>query len=276
MLYKYLPSDRVDVLESLKIRCSPLKALNDPFEIFLPIGVESEINECLRDSFDKIDAYLTGFPRTEETELKRLSLRAAAEEGVRSQLNSSIAGDNLVESLGNSFGILSLSRAKNSLLMWSHYASQHSGYVIGFDETKIFPDQYDHSGEKIVPSKVIYSKDIRHVEFTGNNWQELLVQKPIEWEYEQEERLFVNMDLSMSVGLDGFSTEIILTSLDPSSILEIFIGCRSSKETRNRIIASVKLHSLDCEIYDCFLSKEKYEIGFTRSTDIEHPRTKNS
>ena len=38
MLYKYLPEDRVDVLENLRIRFTQLLSLNDPFEYALKIG----------------------------------------------------------------------------------------------------------------------------------------------------------------------------------------------------------------------------------------------
>ncbi|MEY4588162.1 MAG: hypothetical protein RL497_238 [Pseudomonadota bacterium] len=263
MLYKYLPSDRIDVLESLKIRYSPLKALNDPYEIYLPINVDSETNESLQQGFDEIDAYLNTLPENEAAELKRQSFREAYKEGFKPQFNNIIASENLVESLGNSFGVLSLSRTKDSLLMWSHYASQHSGFVIGFDETKIDPHQFDRSGAKVIPSKVMYSKNIRHITFSGDSWKEMLSQKPIEWEYEQEERFFMtDMDLSRSIGLDGFSTEIVLSSLNPTSILEIFIGCRAAEETKIRIFNSVKLHALNCDIYNCSTSKEKYGLIF--------------
>lgn len=38
MLYKYLPPERVDVIESCRIRFTQLLSLNDPFEHCLLIG----------------------------------------------------------------------------------------------------------------------------------------------------------------------------------------------------------------------------------------------
>lgn len=38
MLFKYLPAERIDVLENLRIRFTPLLSLNDPFEYSLKIG----------------------------------------------------------------------------------------------------------------------------------------------------------------------------------------------------------------------------------------------
>ena len=44
MLFKYLPAERIDVLENLKIRFSPLGSLNDPFEAqpLIDLGEERE------------------------------------------------------------------------------------------------------------------------------------------------------------------------------------------------------------------------------------------
>jgi len=38
-----------------------------------------------------------------------------------------------LKSINEEFGIFSLSKSKNNLLMWSHYADSHKGYCIGFD-----------------------------------------------------------------------------------------------------------------------------------------------
>lgn len=53
--------------------------------------------------------------------------------------------------------VLSLTKNGNKLLMWSHYADNHSGFVIGFDATSSFfhPEQ----GKMITPlTEVKYSE----------------------------------------------------------------------------------------------------------------------
>lgn len=41
---------------------------------------------------------------------------------------------NLFDMLGGSLGILSLSELPYNLLMWAHYAANHTGFVIEFDD----------------------------------------------------------------------------------------------------------------------------------------------
>ncbi|OUS51807.1 hypothetical protein BM607_011295 [Shewanella sp. SACH] len=48
MLFKYLPIDRIDVLENLKIRFSPLMSLNDPFECQPLIDMKNERDMLLQ------------------------------------------------------------------------------------------------------------------------------------------------------------------------------------------------------------------------------------
>ena len=134
MLYKYLPSDRIDVLEKLKIRFSPLKSLNDPYEVLPSIDVTTETETSLENIYQEIDEAWKDFPIKDRTERKRQELRDAAKQVFTSQFNNNILSSNLADTLGDSFGILSLSRSNSSLLMWAHYASEYKGYVIGFDE----------------------------------------------------------------------------------------------------------------------------------------------
>ena len=206
-------------------------------------------------------------PKTEQTESERQRMHDVAKQGFTSQFNNHTASKNLADTLDDSFGILSLSRSHSSLLMWAHYASEYTGYVIGFDEVKLFPNQVDHRGNSIKQSKVTYSENRKFIEFKEDCWQELLCQKPIEWAYEQEERFFMHgMVLSDSIGLDEFGMKIILSNINPSSILKIFIGCKATRETRDSIQKSVKKHSLDCEVYDLLVSENEYRLLFQKIT----------
>jgi hypothetical protein len=262
MLYKYLPSERIDVLDNLKVRFSPLKSLNDPYEAFPSINVMPQVNISLQEENKKIDEAYKNFQSDARTEM-----RDSYKQGFTSQFNNQTSSKNLADTLGDSFGIFSLSRSHSSLLMWAHYASQYTGYVIGFDETKLLPNMVDRSGNSIKSSKVTYSENRNLIEFKGDNWQELISQKPIEWAYEQEERFFMSgMDLSDSIGLDEFGMNIILPDITPSSILKIIIGCKATRETHDSIQNSARKHSLDCEVYDSYVSENEYRLLLQKIT----------
>jgi len=48
------------------------------------------------------------------------------------------AHQTLPKVLSEAFALLSLARSNSNIIMWSHYASQHTGFVIGLDSTSDF------------------------------------------------------------------------------------------------------------------------------------------
>jgi len=80
----------------------------------------------------------------------------------------------------NQWHLLSLTKAPNNLLMWSHYASGHSGMVVGVEVT-------DPEAE-IKP--VTYVKDLIIKQHTADIAQLILRRKYDLWTYEEEVRVF--------------------------------------------------------------------------------------
>ena len=80
-------------------------------------------------------------------------------------------------------GCLSLSATATNVLMWSHYAQNHEGYVIGFDA------DHEYFGESVSP--VIYSS-VRppHNPFEHRHSGAIFYTKSADWSYEQEYRKF--------------------------------------------------------------------------------------
>jgi hypothetical protein len=262
MLFKYLSSKRTAVIENLKIRFSPFKSLNDPYEALFSIDVNDEVKATVADMWNQLPVQ----DKTIENQRSYEQNRDAIKKSVELNLNSEVAGDNLLNTLGEDFGILSLSRSYTSLLMWAHYASDNTGYVIGFDEINLFSNQYNIEGNFVHPYKVMYSDNIQFVKFKESNWKnKLLCQKPIEWAYEQEERFFLSgMNLAKSKYEDNFGAKIVLYDFNPNSVLKIFIGCKASSDTREKIINAVKKHSLTCVVYEAIISKTEYKLNFVQ------------
>src|SRR5271154_115746 len=100
--YKYVMPERVDILENLRIRFTQVSALNDPFESFPAVRLPD------------------GQPKGE------LFGESARIEAFQSRIR-------LITD--STFGILSLSKTPDNVLMWSHYAKSHCGFVIEFDST---------------------------------------------------------------------------------------------------------------------------------------------
>jgi hypothetical protein len=83
--------------------------------------------------------------------------------------------------------IVSLSRTSNNYLMWSHYADGHRGIVIGVEINK---SKYNVKSVKYI-NKLINLNDIMDVSIKDFA-EKVLIQKLALWEYEQEERAFID------------------------------------------------------------------------------------
>lgn len=97
----------------------------------------------------------------------------------------------LKDQINGSKGIICFSKSWGNPLMWGHYAEKHTGICLGFD----IPDK--------LLSPVIYSKSLLKLEIdhktnkpkpTEKVIDKLLRTKFFDWKYENEMRLFVQLD----------------------------------------------------------------------------------
>lgn len=143
----------------------------------------------------------------------------------------------------NQSGILCLSRPNCSILMWSHYAENHSGICLGFD-FEMLAKSFQQDCIK-GPNEVLYDVaklgeraevDIRHnKEINGMNAIEFYVDHSLallkhkDWKYEQEFRFF-----SKRPGSFQFS---------PLALKEVIFGIRTSERDKSRIKGIIESNS---------------------------------
>nr|WP_241737483.1 DUF2971 domain-containing protein [Neptunicella marina] len=148
--------------------------------------------------------------------------------------------------------------------MWSHYASCNEGYVIGFDEHHKFFHRRDPAGDIVRPLSVVYTTkrscvNARHYAYR----QKLFGEKPIEWSYEEEERLFLNhIDSRLSISKDKYGMDVILTDIPKEAISSVYFGCGASKETQNRVWEALRLNHIRVPVYQARISRTEYKIEF--------------
>jgi hypothetical protein len=120
IVYKYLSPARTSVLRDARIRFTQAAALNDPFESD-PIGTTlfKSLVESQREIYERESSVLSGM---EKIEVAAAMLKNARE-----------ATTNFIEDIRQNFGILSVSKERSDLLMWSHYCDSHKGLVVGFE-----------------------------------------------------------------------------------------------------------------------------------------------
>ncbi len=266
MFYKYLPPNRVQVLKNLEIRFSQPRALNDPFEGSPLIDMSSSISDLM----DQIERYRFDLCENTVGEEKTSENCKILDEEVRSlkshlleKMSSSNVGRELMDWLNKRIGILSLSRTFSNLLMWTHYADRHKGFVIGFDESHEFFYQKSYLGLGTCPSQVRYTKQRSAPTLQDFDYYEkLLCEKPIDWAYEEEVRVLriFTERTKRSPNVDESGYPIYLFDIPKDSIKSIYIGAHAAPNLESEVIDIVHKNGLDAEVYGISISKTRYEI----------------
>ena len=145
------------------------------------------------------------------------------------------------EQLNKNKGLICFSKSWSNPLLWGHYAEKHTGICLGFD----IPDRF------IKP--VIYAKHptkIRIDPITGklifneSNMNRLLRTKFADWKYENEMRLFVELDhdtVESGNYFYSFSDDLVLKEIVLGPRCEIPInGIRSLVENFNQPVRVIK------------------------------------
>lgn len=147
----------------------------------------------------------------------------------------------------DNFGIFSLSRQCDNILMWSHYADSHKGFCVGFDkdkldnffanrsssdgrgakEIRVFPVEYLNEYPEIVPA------NMKHLDKLVRP----LVIKSSCWQYEQEDRAIL---------LKGTKETAIL---DDGIICEVRLGCKISSESKDEILEVLQARPSKVRVY---------------------------
>jgi hypothetical protein len=225
-VYKYVPEDRVDVLESGMIRFSPPAVFNDPFE--LRPALRTVISE--RGAGEHFERYSKEHP-----EIQRLRNPILAEMKRLSERGTPVMQAYLIRGLNESLGILSLTKRPDSLCMWAHYANGHQGFVIEFDDRHPwFEKGYEDFAELGHLREVRYLERRPHAGMDELDEVDILLTKSVEWEYEQEMRLVMPLH-TCTRRLPASPFDICLFALPPGCVAGITLGCRASRATEDRL-----------------------------------------
>jgi hypothetical protein len=138
----------------------------------------------------------------------------------------------LFDMLGNSLGILSLSEVPINLLMWAHYAANHTGFVIEFDDKHPWfwaklaeTDEFRHL------RKVSYLDKPPSPYLTEWKGHDVFCSKLKMWEYEQEWRII----RPLQEAAKRIGDEIYLFEVPPESIRSVITGIKTPSESATEL-----------------------------------------
>ena len=247
-LYKYVPSSRFDVLETGWFRFTQPAAMNDPFDVspFISLGSDDYIREkvtqkVLQEFKPEGKPWLDKIRHTPNYE----RFKQSAEEGIRDQIEFEIKAwkqilkeeqEHLKRTVSAQIGLFCMTENPDSILMWSHYADSHQGFVLEFDTSHEFfsekgagnflrPVQYSHVRPGFLPDADLEIDP--------------MFVKSFEWEYEKEWRLIKRLDLA-DKHIKAQPFDIFLFKIPWKAIKTVILGCNMSERSRNRILNMVK------------------------------------
>ena len=225
-LYKYLPPERIDVLESQMIRLTQPGELNDPVESqarFVETRSWEEFVDTTRDLFSEIEN-----PDRFPDLLDRLDPQHRP---IAQQLILGGVWDLTTV-------ILSLSASRSVEAMWSHYADSHRGFVIGFDARSKY---FSRTDRLQILGAVKYKKYLRPVAYLeAMDINSLAFTKSSTWAYEREWRLVKSIAnnrrfLSGACSKTKTGYDLWLERLPAASFSSVTIGFKAHTELQLRI-----------------------------------------
>lgn len=295
--YKYYsPSGAISTLESGSFKWSAPSLFNDPFDCQFPVSFKGNSEEIHRILIDRLieDAsllenrhicyraqdvqilfylikmiFMSGKPQSQIQETLNNIRNIEADQGMRKRFDDVIAGlDHRRQSESKEARIFCVAETNDNLLMWSHYAQNHSGIVI---KIRCIPKgkgsplcagvkvKYQDSIPNITADSVVKMlMCLDDLEF--NSWLEDLYDswfftKSTCWSYEKEWRVF---GFSKSLKYQGFD----LYKFSPEEIGAVYLGCRMEEKLKFQILDLVAHKYPRCNIFQSKIREKEYGLDF--------------
>ena len=268
-LFKYLPSNRLSVIQDLQIRFTQLSSLNDPFEMYHSLDVTTPIENVMNGGIAEVNELWNRLSPEEKTLEKSDYLEAinSIELHCEGIINQAKLTRDLSNYLDNHLGILSLTEVFDSLLMWSHYANSSQGFVLGFHSGHPWLHKTTESGTVSEPMKVKYSTKRSKVgDFSSIN--DALAVKPIDWSYEKEHRLCIQFKGLKPLNDNGkpikdeFGNEIYLVNFPSELVSSVYLGARISEQNKQAIFDALEINEINCPVYEGYFCSESFAMKF--------------
>lgn len=234
VIYKYFRVNQYlyDTLISNQLYFSSIKQFNDPYDCHLALF--EDISE------EDFKTYLD-YTFSEEAREKYLAaFKKKPKEFVQPFID-------MYKGILNYYGICCFTKAKDNILLWSHYSDSHKGVCLGFDYdkmTKKFP-QFDEVEYADTPFYFNLKNPSESVAKT-------VLRKSKDWYYEQEIRFLMERSKSIDFYQDA--------------LLEVNFGAKCNKrDVMNIQYLISKLNYPNCKFYNADINQKKYIVEFSYS-----------
>lgn len=254
-LYKYFAPDRVDVLDRALVRYSPLGAFNDPFEGRPEITALSPDAEA-RERFGRL------LPQEVHRVCERLAASTQSAIPVAQfeplfiemlsdsepeflarlrQLTPMVSGF-LNRKFDELLGAFCLSEIPDNLLMWSHYAMSHTGFVVEFDaHHEYFHAQRSAEDEFRHLRRVLYRDARPSAALTALDGLDFFLVKSSHWGYEREWRILRALEEAGEV-VSCLPFGVHLFSFPRGAVKSVILGARTTAPVEAAVRNALRSH----------------------------------
>lgn len=292
--YRTIDDNNISALENNKLYFSTPNNFNDPYDNLIFASLKKIFSDVMGNIYSGMDDYLEKL-KSENPEAAFYGHKywnGSNRDGTIDIFFKQIcvAVDLIKKSVRNNVKIICFSEVYNSMLMWSHYADNHKGFLLVYEkadiknakrcmendvtiERKIHLDKVEY-----VTEQIDLSEDIE--EYVRNNMmpnmgdvvldernipqyklRKLMLQKSHEWAYEKEWRLIPRtIDLQVQCPLEYISCI-------PSAII---LGARCSNINTEKMINIAKKNRIP--IFRMYLSEFEptfeLQVGDGRNTNL--------
>lgn len=203
-VYKFCGAHGLTILRNLELKITPPNQFNDPFE-FTPKIIYSDRVSYAKRALDREDVhkwlyqlYLKSNFRGSFDEYQKKSIDILIQ---APEHTSPLVEKEFLCEVGKRYGILCLSKNRDSILMWGHYCDKLLGIVIGFDKASAIFKQgkglrpVNYVGERVILDACweVGSPELLNYE------EQIIHSKSLAWKYEGEFRQFFPLSSSSLV-----------------------------------------------------------------------------
>jgi hypothetical protein len=279
-VYKFCRKHGLEILNNLELKITPPNQFNDPFEFTPYIWCSDKALYLQREAVCRGLYDLTGaknsfrgsFAKYREM-LKLLLARPEAVEKIAEVMKETLplTALDVLNRVSLELGILCVSRARDSILMWGHYCDNALGLVIGFDESHpIFRLEEGLKPVHYGPQRVVFdacweegSDEMKRYE------EEIIVSKNADWIYEAEFRQIFRLSSHELKKRDlvnkctGLKTDAYFLPFPAEAVVSVTLGPRCCPAFQKEVIEVLhQPHFSKVQIERAILKKSDFVLEF--------------
>ena len=234
---------------------SNIEDYNDPFE-FSPISENASTVQSKENSFTKqyfIEHVIKNnikFPHIQTTN-DATDLFNQQTPLTTEQL-SVYTRESFIKIYGQKLVVSCFSQNNNDILMWSHYANNHKGIILKFDNNKF--------GDHAKPIKYNKNRPVSTPRETPLENIGICYIKSDHWKYEQEVRLLLPKENKSPISSQYINgKKSYFCRLQPNTIKAIYFGLKTPKIQKQKFRDHAKDHP-EIQIYQMHMHPTEYKL----------------